>query len=119
MLATGAEAIEEGVVDSGNGWWHRPSNGPDFLYYYYGHGGEVLDMDGNLVVDRDAIVAAYELLGRRRCIWRDCVPIIIGIDWNEVWHPSVGSADTVLFAAGGTWNWPNWALNYVADQGWR
>ena len=62
MLATAAEAIEEGVVDSGNGWWHRPSNGPDFLYYYYGHGGEVLDMDGNLVVDRDAIVAAYELL---------------------------------------------------------
>ncbi len=23
----------------------------------------------------------------------------------------------MLFAAGGTWNWPNWALNYVADQG--
>ena len=42
MLATAAEAIDEGVVDSGNGWWHRPSNGPDFLYYYYGHGGEVL-----------------------------------------------------------------------------
>ena len=116
MLATGAEAIEEGVVDSGNGWWHRPSNGPDFLYYYYGHGGEVLDMDGNLVVDRDAIVAAYELLEGAVAsgVLRSD---IIGIDWNEVWHPSVGSADTVLFAAGGTWNWPNWALNYVADQG--
>ncbi len=116
MLATAQEAIDEGIVDEGNGFWHRPSNGPDFLYYYYGMGGEVLDMDGNLVVDRDALVAAYELLGGAAAdgILRSD---IIGVDWNEVWHPSVAQADIVLFAAGGTWNWPNWALNYVADQG--
>ena len=42
---------------------------------------------------------------------------VIGLDWNEVWHPTVAQADTVLFAAGGTWNWPNWAINYVADKG--
>ncbi len=116
MLATAQEAIDEGVVDSGNGFWHRPSNGPDFLYYYYGMGGEVLDADGNLVVDREAMVAAYELLGTAASsgVMRSD---IIGIDWNEVWHPSVAQADIVLFAAGGTWNWPNWALNYVADQG--
>ncbi len=116
MLATAQEAIDEGIVDSGNGFWHRPSNGPDFLYYYYGMGGEVLDADGNLVVDRAAVVAAYELLGGAVAsgVMRSD---IIGIDWNEVWHPSVAQADIVLFAAGGTWNWPNWALNYVADQG--
>ncbi len=116
MLATAQEAIDEGIVDSGNGFWHRPSNGPDFLYYYYGMGGEVLDADGNLVVDRDAVVAAYDLLGGAASsgVMRSD---IIGIDWNEVWHPSVAQADIVLFAAGGTWNWPNWALNYVADQG--
>ena len=116
MLATAEAAIDEGVVDAGNGWWHRPSNGPDFLYYYYGHGGEVLDMEGNLVVDRDALVATYELLGGAVAsgVLRSD---IIGLDWSEVWHPTVGQAETVLFAAGGTWNWPNWAINYVADRG--
>ena len=116
MLATAQEAIEEGIIDEGNGFWHRPSNGPDFLYYYYGAGGEVLDEDGNLVVDRDAVVGAYELLGGavESGVTRSD---LIGVDWNEVWHPSVASADTVLFAASGTWNWPNWAQNYVADQG--
>ncbi|MCE2490939.1 MAG: extracellular solute-binding protein, partial [Anaerolineae bacterium] len=29
MIATAQEAIDEGVVDEGNGFWHRPSNGPD------------------------------------------------------------------------------------------
>ncbi|MCZ7545141.1 MAG: extracellular solute-binding protein [Anaerolineae bacterium] len=52
MIATAQEAVDEGVVDEGNGFWHRPSNGPDFLYYYYGMGGQVLDDEGNLVVDR-------------------------------------------------------------------
>ena len=116
MIATAQEAIDEGIVDEGNGFWHRPSNGPDFLYYYYGMGGEVLDEDGNLVVDRDALVAVYELLGGMTSsgVMRSD---IIGVDWNEVWHPTIAQADTVLFAAGGTWNWPNWAINYLADQG--
>jgi inositol-phosphate transport system substrate-binding protein len=116
MIATAQQAVEEGVVEEGNGFWHRPSNGPDFLYYYYGMGGQVLDDEGNLVVDRDALLKVYDLLGgmaESGVMRRD----MTGIDFNEVWHPAVASADTVLFAAGGTWNWPNWALNYVADQG--
>ncbi len=116
MIATAQEAIDEGVVDEGNGFWHRPSNGPDFLYYYYGHGGEVLGEDGGLVVDGEALLATYSLLGglTEAGVMRSD---LIGVDWNEVWHPTVAQADTVLFAAGGTWNWPNWAINYVADQG--
>lgn len=116
MMATAQEAVDEGIVEEGNGFWHRPSNGPDFLYYYYGMGGGVLDADGNLVVDRDALVATYELLGDMASsgVMRSD---ILGIDWNEVWHPSVAQADIVLFAAGGTWNWPNWAINYLVDQG--
>lgn len=116
MVATAQQAVEEGVVEEGNGFWHRPSNGPDFLYFYYGMGGQVLDDEGNLVVDRDALLMVYELLGgmaESGVMRRD----MTGIDFNEVWHPAVASADTVVFAAGGTWNWPNWALNYVADQG--
>ena len=116
MIATAQAAIDEGVVDEGNGFWHRPSNGPDFLYYYYGNGGEVLGEDGGMVVDGDALLATYELLGglTEGGVMRSD---IIGVNWNEVWHPTVAQADTVLFAAGGTWNWSNWAINYLADQG--
>ncbi len=116
MLDVAEQAVNEGIVTPGNGFWHRPSNGPDFLYYYYGMGGEVLDEENNLVVERDALVSVYELLGSavdREVLRSD----ILGVDWNEVWHPTVAQADTVLFAAGGTWNWPNWAINYVADRG--
>ncbi len=116
LIATAAAAVEEGVVEEGNGFWHRPSNGPDFLYYYYGMGGEVFDDMGNLVIDSDALLKVYELLGGLTAdgIMR---ADIIGTDWNQVWHPTIATGDTVLFAAGGTWNWPNWAINYVADQG--
>lgn len=116
MIATAQEAVDEGVVDEGNGFWHRPSNGPDFLYYYYGMGGQVLDDEGNLVVDRAPLLRVYELLGGmvESGVMRSDMT---GIDFNEVWHPTVAVADVVLFAAGGTWNWPNWALNFVADRG--
>ena len=116
LTATAAQAVEEGVVEEGNGFWHRPSNGPDFLYYYYGMGGEVFDDMGGLVIDSAALLKVYELLGGLSAagIMRSD---IIGTDWNQVWHPTVATGDTVLFAAGGTWNWPNWAINYVADQG--
>lgn len=116
LVATAKAAIDEGVVEPGNGYWHRPSNGPDFLYYYYGMGGEVLDEDGKLVVDEEALLAVYELLGGLTAdeVMRSD---ILGTDWNEVWHPTVATADNVLFAAGGTWNWPNWAINYLGDQG--
>src|SRR5690606_20559967 len=38
MIQTAKQAVDEGVVEEGNGYWHRTSNGPDFLYYYYGMG---------------------------------------------------------------------------------
>ena len=114
MVATAQQAVDEGVVAEGNGFWHRPSNGPDFLYYYYGMGGEVLDGD-TVIVDSDALLAAYSLLGGMTSsgVTRSD---LIGIDWGEEWHPSVASAEEVLFTAGGTWNWADWARNYVADR---
>ncbi len=116
MIATAQQAIDEGVVEPGNGFWHRPSNGPDFLYYYLGQGGEVLDAEGNLIVDREALVSAYALLGGMTAdgVMRSD---LIGIDWSTEWHPTVAGAETVLFAASGTWNWADWAKNYVADRG--
>lgn len=116
MIDTAQQAIDEGVVEPGNGFWHRPSNGPDFLYYYYGEGGEILDEEGNLVVDREALLRVFELLGGLTAngIMRSD---LIGIDWTAEWHPMVAGAEDVLFAASGTWNWADWAINYVADRG--
>ncbi len=116
MIATAQQAVDEGVVEEGNGFWHRTGNGPDFLYYYFGMGGEITNEEGKLVFDQAAAQRVYELLDgmvESGVLRQD----MIGLDGNTVVNPGVAAADTVLFNAGGTWNWANWAINYVADRG--
>jgi len=115
MLDVAQEAVELGVVEEGNGYWHRPRNGPDFLYFYYGMGGQVLDEAGNLVFDKQAALDVYKLFedARARGIMAGKH---LGIEWAD-WHTAVSSAENVLFWTGGTWNWGDWAVNYVADRG--
>jgi inositol-phosphate transport system substrate-binding protein len=116
MLATAEEAIDAGVIEEGNGYWHRTSNGFDWLMYYFGEGGEITDEEGNLVWDSAAVLRVYELLASlvERGVTR---PDMIGLSGNDVWHPTVAAADQVLFAQGGTWNWGSWAKQFVADRG--
>jgi inositol-phosphate transport system substrate-binding protein len=115
LIATAEQAVEEGVVEEGHGFYHRTGNGPDWLIWYYGQGGEVMDENGQLVFDRDAAQAALELIGSFSSsgITR---PDMIGLDAN-VLNEDVASAESVLFYQGGTWNWANWARNFVADRG--
>lgn len=113
MLDTAAQAIDEGVVEPGNGYWHRPSNGFDWLIYYYGEGGEVMTDDGVLVVDQGPLLATYQLIGSFTSsgVTR---PDMIGLSSNDVIYPTIATAEDVLFFQGGTWNWSNIAINYVA-----
>jgi len=113
LLDTALEAIEEGVVEEGNGYWHRSSNGFDWLIYYYGMGGEVMTAEGEMVVDREALLATYELIGSFTASGATR-PDMIGVSSSEVIYPTVATAEDVLFHQGGTWNWANIALNYVA-----
>jgi inositol-phosphate transport system substrate-binding protein len=115
LVATAQQAVDEGVVEEGKGLYLRTGNGPDYLIWYYGQGGQVLDADGKLVFDRAAAEQALELLGsfEPSGITR---PDMIGLDGN-ILNTDVASADTVLFYQGGTWNWANWARNFVADKG--
>jgi len=115
MLDVAQEAVELGVVEEGNGYWHRPRNGPDFLYFYFGMGGQILDEAGNLVFDKQAALDVYKLFedARARGIMAGKH---LGIEWAD-WHTAVSSAENVLFWTGGTWNWGDWAVNYVADRG--
>jgi len=115
LVATAEQAVEEGVVEEGYGLYHRTSNGPDWLIWYYGQGGQVLDENGNLVFDQEAAQAALDLIGSFASsgITR---PDMIGLDGN-ILNADVASAESVLFYQGGTWNWANWARNFVADRG--
>jgi inositol-phosphate transport system substrate-binding protein len=115
MIATAEQAIEEGVVEAGNGLWHRTGNGPDWLTYYYGMGGEILDENGTLVFDREAVQKVYELMASlpARGVTR---ADMIGLDGDTV-ASNIAGAENVVFFQGGTWNWANWSINYVADRG--
>jgi inositol-phosphate transport system substrate-binding protein len=115
MIATAEQAIEEGVVEAGNGIWHRTGNGPDWLTYYFGMNGEILDEDGMLVFDREAVQKVYELMASLpgRGVTR---ADMIGLDGDTV-ASNIAGAENVLFFQGGTWNWANWSINYVADRG--
>jgi inositol-phosphate transport system substrate-binding protein len=116
MLATAEEAVEAGIIDEGYGYYHRPSNGFDWLMYYFGYGGEIIDEEGKLVWDSEAALKVYELVASlpARGVTR---PDMIGLSNSEVIYPDVSSAEKVLFFQGGTWQWGDWAKNFVADRG--
>lgn len=115
MIAVAKQAVDEGVVEVGNGFWHRPTNGPDFLYFYFGMGGEVMDDEGNLLFDSDAVLEVYQLFARMRELGV-MTDNHLGIEWVD-WYATEGAAEDVLFIVGGTWHWQNLAVNYVADRG--
>ncbi|MBS1253096.1 MAG: Maltose-binding periplasmic protein [Anaerolineales bacterium] len=117
MFDVAEEAVEKGLVEEGDGWWHRPSNGPDFLYYYYGAGGEVQEegFDG-LVFDQGAALTVYQMLyeaAQERNIIR---PNKLDADWD--FHKEYTSRfDKVAFVYEGTWRWASWHTNYLQDVG--
>jgi inositol-phosphate transport system substrate-binding protein len=115
MIGTARQAVDEGVVKRGYGYWHRTEEGGDFLQYYAAYGGRLYDGGKKkLVVVRDALVEWYAF--QRRVVEEEITPKnYIGTD-SEVWHDTV-SHGNALFFNGGIWNWSDWAQNYVADLG--
>jgi inositol-phosphate transport system substrate-binding protein len=117
MLDVAQEAVEKGIIEEGDGWWHRPSNGPDFLYYYYAAGGEVQEegFDG-LVFDKEAWQKVYELLYDAAQVRKIIRPNKLDGDWD--YHKEYTSTFTkVLFVFEGTWRWASWHVNYLQDVG--
>jgi len=115
MLETAKQAVDKGVVKPGNGFWTRPSNGPDFTAFYYAFGGKTIDSaTGKMVLDKTAGLKYYKF-------FYDAVQEYgsmggLGLDWAEAWHPGV-SGGKVLFWVGGTWQWAEWAELYLKDLG--
>lgn len=117
MLATAKEAVDAGVVEEGDGYFHRPANGPDFLYFYYGAGGELVDPDSDaLVFDKAAALKVYDFF---ESATQD-LGVLRGdkLDGDWDFHKQYTSDFTnVLFVSEGTWRWADWATNFVGDLG--
>lgn len=117
MLATAKEAVDQGVVAPGHGYFHRPVNGPDFAMWYRAFGGEVFDdASGKLVFSRDGAERYFTWLAN--AVADKVLPSDMlsgGADWQSVYGPFTSSE--VLFLSGGTWNWAELANDYVADKG--
>jgi inositol-phosphate transport system substrate-binding protein len=114
VIDASRKAIEAGAVEEGNGYWHRPANGPDFFHTYYAFGGTLQDpQTGELVFSRDAALGMFSL-------YRDMVEAgvspetLIGTPWND-WHRAVVDGE-VLFNSAGTWSYAQWALEF--GMGW-
>ena len=115
MIAACKQAIEQGVVEPGYGYWHRASKGGDFVQYYYAYGGRLYDpVLDKLVAVRSALVDWYAF--QRRVVAEGITPEgFMGTD-SSIWHDTVSSGK-VLFWNGGVWHWADQATNYVADLG--
>ena len=115
LIATAKEAIAQGVVEPGYGFWHRPSKGGDHIQFYFAFGGRLYDPEQDkLVVVEDALIKWYAF--QRRVVEEGITPTgFIGTDWS-IWHDAVSHAN-VLFWNGGVWHWADWAKNYVKDLG--
>jgi len=115
MIATAKEGIEMGVVEPGNGFWHRGSKGGDHLQFYFAFGGRLYDpVEDKLVVVEDALVKWYAF--QRRIVDEGITPEGYLGTSSAIWHDAV-SHGNLLFANGGVWHWANWAENYVKDLG--
>ncbi|MFV1858503.1 MAG: hypothetical protein ACC647_04050 [Anaerolineales bacterium] len=115
MLDTAEAAVAAGVVEPGMGFWMRPKNGTDFVTLYYAYGGETIDADtGKLVFDTEAGLKYYEFF-ERGLTGNGAHSFLTG-DWGGSYHPSV-SGSKVVFWAGGSWQWAEWASQWTADKG--
>jgi inositol-phosphate transport system substrate-binding protein len=116
MIETAKQAVEEGVVEEGYGYWHRPSKGGDFVQYYVAYGGEMYDAEEDkLVITEDALEDFYSF--QRRVVEEGITPEnYIGTAWN-VWHNTVTSNEA-LFWNGGSWQWGEWVADYVESEEW-
>jgi inositol-phosphate transport system substrate-binding protein len=114
MLDAAEAAVAAGVVDSGKGFWMRPSNGDDFTALYYAYGGETIDADtGKLVYDTAAGLSFYQFF--ERGLTDSGSYGFIGAGWDDGYHPAVSGGE-VLFWAGGTWQWAEWAQKWTGPE---
>jgi len=114
MLQVAKEAVDAGIVKEGNGFWTRPKNGPDFTAFYYAFGGETIDpTSGKLVFDKAAGLKYYKFFYDAAQNYGSMGGL--GVGWSN-WHTAITNGE-VLFWVGGSWQWAEWAEEYLKAQG--
>ena len=111
------EARQKNIIEPGKGYYHRPFNGPDFMQWYRSFGGRDYDPPtGKLVFSKAAAQRYYRWLRGgvdAGIIEKDR----LNNDWNRFHQPITEGDGKVLFWSGGTWNWAEWGLQWVASKG--
>lgn len=115
MIGLAKQAIKEGVVPPGRGYWHRPTRGSDHIQKYYAFGGRIDDLEtGRLVADEKALTRWFTF--QRRIVTEGITPKnYMGTEWG-IWHNTVARGEA-LFWEGGIWNWSRWGTDYAKDLG--
>lgn len=117
VMAVAKEAGQKNVIEPGKGYYHRPFNGPDFMLWYRSFGGRDYDpQTGKLVFNKAAALRYYRWL-RAGVDAGGIEKDRINSDWNRFHQPITDADGKVLFWSGGTWNWAEWELQWVASKG--
>lgn len=115
LVETAKEAVSKGVVESGKGWYHRPTRGHDHYMFYYQNGGEMQDKEsGKLVLVRDALEKHFQLHFDAVKTHKITPENFLGSDFRQ-WHETV-TAGKVMFYNAGTWTWAEWQKVYKVPE---
>ena len=115
LVATAKEAIGKNVVESGKGWYHRPTRGHDHYMFYFQNGGQMQDKEsGKLVIVKDALEKHFQLHYDAVKTNKITPENFIGSDFRQ-WHETV-TAGKVLFYNAGTWTWSEWQKTYKIPE---
>jgi inositol-phosphate transport system substrate-binding protein len=115
LVETAKEAVSKGVVETGRGWYHRPTRGHDHYMFYYQNGGEMQDREsGKLVIVRDALEKHFQLHFDAVKTHKITPENFIGSEFRQ-WHETV-TAGKVLFYNAGTWTWQEWIKVYKVPE---
>jgi len=112
MLVDARKMIDAGLVDENQGFWPRPSKGPDYWMFYMAFGGEMEDGNGRLLLDKTAMAEFYQF-------FVDAVELgvigknHIGTPWDQ-WHGALTTGQVGMWQ-GGTWQFAEWTGKYEMD----
>lgn len=119
LLELAKEAQDQGLVRKGYGFYHRPTQGPDFYMYYYAFGGEMQDPEtGKLILDEQALLKKYQFFHDTVSTYETTVNNLIGTGW-DIWHRNVTNKEA-FFSQGGTWMVAEWKDKYnLTEEDWE
>jgi inositol-phosphate transport system substrate-binding protein len=114
MLDDVKKMQDEGVVEPGNGFAPRVSNGPDYWQFYQSFGGEMVDPEtGKLVLDKQALTGMYQFFVD--AVDKGVVsPTYLGRDFDD-WHRGVVS-DRYGAWHGGTFHVKQWESQFGLED---